>query len=170
MPTADELERYLHAHVPLSRHMGLRVHAATPDRVEIALPLAPNVNPHGTIFGGALAASCLVGGWMILFAAFARARIPAQIVGKEARCEFLAPATGDCRVVTACEPAVLDALLGRFGEHGRARQELLTVVRLGEIEVARVQGLYTAMRHAAAPAAASPAPSSPDPHARKSAA
>ena len=37
MPTPDRLERYLHEHVPLSRHMGLRVHSATPECVEIAL-------------------------------------------------------------------------------------------------------------------------------------
>ena len=164
MPTADELERYLHQHVPLSRHMGLRVHIATRERVEIALPLAPNVNPHGTIFGGAQTAACLVGGWMILYAAFARAGIPAQIVGKEARCEFLAPATRDCLVVTTCESGDLDALLARFAEQGRARQELLTVIRCGETEVSRLTGLYTALRHA--PAATPPA----DSHSRKSAA
>lgn len=164
MPSADELERYLHQHVPLSRHMGLRVHSATRERVEIALPLAPNVNPHGTIFGGAQAAACLVGGWMILHAAFARAGMPAQIVGKEARCEFLAPATSDALVVTTCEAAELDALLARFTEHGRARQELLTVVRVGETEVARHRGLYTALRHAV------PASPPADSHPRKSAA
>jgi thioesterase domain-containing protein len=76
MPTADQLERYLHQHVPLSRHMGLRVHRAVPECVEITLPLAPNVNPHGTIFGGAQAATCLVGGWMILFAAASSSRRP----------------------------------------------------------------------------------------------
>jgi thioesterase domain-containing protein len=164
MPTADQLEAYLHAHVPLSRHMGLRVHSATRERVEIALPLAPNVNPHGTIFGGAQTAACLVGGWMLMHAAFARAGMPAQVVGKEARCEFLAPATGDCLVVTTCEPAELDALIARFTEHGRARQPLLTVVRLGDVEVSRLQGLYTAMGHAAS--ASTPDSSQP----RKSAA
>ncbi len=145
--------------------MGLRVHIATRERVEIALPLAPNVNPHGTIFGGAQTAACLVGGWMILYAAFARAGLPAQIVGKEARCEFLAPATHDCLVVTTCEGGELDALLTRFAEQGRARQELLTVIRCGETEVSRLHGLYTAMRHARA-VSSPPA----DPNARKSAA
>lgn len=169
MPTPDQLERYLHEHVPLSRHMGLRVHSATPECVEIALPLAPNVNPHGTIFGGAQAATCLVGGWMILFAAFQRAGIDAAVVGKEAHCEFLAPATGDCVAVTTCTAVDLDALLTRFEEQGRARQELITVIRNGSVEVARHRGLYTALRHAGATASSSS--SSADPHVpRKSAA
>ena len=64
-PVFERATRFLSA----LRHcqvLGLRVHSATPECVEIALPLAPNVNPHGTIFGGAQAATCLVGGWMIL--------------------------------------------------------------------------------------------------------
>lgn len=165
MSAATELEHYLHSHIPLSRHMGLRVRAATHERLEIALPMAPNVNPHGTVFGGALAATGLVCGWMLLHAAFVRAGVSVQLVAKQARCEFLAPATGDCVVVTHCASADLDALLARFAERGRARQELLTVVQLGPIEVARHHGVYTALRH---DARSSPPASATDPHSRKS--
>ncbi|MGH8516772.1 MAG: YiiD C-terminal domain-containing protein [Panacagrimonas sp.] len=153
--TAAELEAYLHANIPLSRHMDLRVRSATRDRLELALPLAPNVNPHGTVFGGALAATGLVGGWMLLHAAFTRAGLSIQLVGKEGRCEFLAPGTADCVAITTCPTADLDALLARFAERGRARQELLTVIRIGEVEVARHHGVYTALpAHTAAASAA----------------
>lgn len=145
MPAADELERYLHTNIPLSRHMGLRVRAAERERLELALPLAPNVNPHGTVFGGAQAAVGLVGGWMLLYAAFARDGISVQLVGKEGRCEFLAPATADCVVVTTCSGADLDAMLDRFHAKGRARQEVLTVIRVGDLEVTRHHGVYTAL-------------------------
>ena len=151
MPTADELERYLHANIPLSRHMGLRVRCAERERLELTLPLAPNVNPHGTVFGGAQAATGLVGGWMLLHAAFARAGVSVQLVGKEGRCEFLAPATADCVAVTTCEGADLDALLARFAEKGRARQQLLTVIRVGETEVTRHHVVFTALPQAASP-------------------
>lgn len=152
MPTAAELETYLHENIPLSRHMDLRVRSATPDRLELVLPLAPNVNPHGTVFGGALAATGLVGGWMLLHAAFMRAGMSVQLVGKEGRCEFLAPATHDCVATTTCESGDLDALLARVVERGRARQELLTIIRVGEVEVARHHGVYTALpAHGAAP-------------------
>jgi hypothetical protein len=69
--------------------------------------------------------------------------------------------------VTTCSAADLEALIARFAEQGRARQELLTVIRCGPVEVARHRGLYTALRHAVStPASAPPAPST----ARKSAA
>lgn len=143
--TADELERYLHAHIPLSRHMDLRVRAAEREHLLLHLPLAPNVNPHGTVFGGALAAVGLVGGWMLLHAAFVRAGLDIKLVGKEGRTEFLAPATAGCTVETRCPGADLDALIGHFRQHGRARQALTTVIRVGDVEVARHHGVYTAL-------------------------
>ena len=143
--TADGLERYLHANIPLSRHMDLRVRVAERERLVLTLPLAPNVNPHGTVFGGAQSAVGLVGGWMLLHAAFTRAGVGAQLVGKEGRCEFLAPATADCEVETRCSGADLDALLAQFRERGRARQSLTTVIRVGAREVARHHGVYTAL-------------------------
>jgi thioesterase domain-containing protein len=143
--TADELERYLHAHIPLSRHMGMRVAAAESGAVDLTLPLAPNVNPHGTVFGGALTATGLVSAWMVLFAAFERAGLEVKLVGKEVRCEFLAPADGDCVSRSRVPVADLDALVARVAAEGRARQTVTTSIRVGEVEVARHQGVYTAI-------------------------
>lgn len=141
----EELDQYLYRHIPLSLHMGLRVIEADPECLRVRLPLAPNVNPHGTVFGGALAALGLVGGWMLLHSAFQRAGIDAQLVGKQGNCDFLAPATGDCIAETRCTPAELDALLAQFRERGRARHSVTTVIRVGEREVARHVGVYTAL-------------------------
>lgn len=144
--TADELERYLHANLPLSRHMDLRVRSAERERLVLHMPLAPNVNPHGTVFGGAMAAVGLIGGWMLLHAAFARAGLESKVVGKEGRCEFLAPAISDCVVETHCPGAELDALLAYFRKYRRARQALTTVIRVGPLEVTRHHGVYTALQ------------------------
>lgn len=141
----EELDQYLYRHIPLSLHMGLRVIEAEPERLRVHLPLAPNVNPHGTVFGGALAALGLVGGWVLLHTAFERAGLAVQLVGKQGTCDFLAPATGDCIAETLCAPAELDALLTQFRERGRARHALTTVIRVGEREVARHLGVYTAL-------------------------
>lgn len=154
--TAEELERYLHEHLPLSRHMDLRVRIAERERLVLHMPLGPNVNPHGTVFGGALAAVGLIGGWMLLHAAFARGGLGSKVVGKECRCEFLAPATSDCVVETYCPGAELDDLLAYFRKHRRARQALTTVIRVGAVEVARHHGVYTALR-AEIPATRKPA-------------
>lgn len=141
----DSLEQYLHQHIPLSRHMGLRVLQAEPECLLLHLPLAPNVNPHGTVFGGALAAVGLVSAWTLLYAAFVRAGVEVSLVGKQAQCDFIAPATGDCIAETRCTQAELDALLAQFRARGRARHTLTTHIRVGEVEVARHLGVYTAL-------------------------
>lgn len=140
----SELDDYLRLHIPLSAAMGLRVLAAEPDQVRIALPLAPNHNPHGTVFGGALSALGLVTGWVLLYGAFAAARLPAHIVGQRGDCEFLAPATGDCIAEARCTAAERAALLSSFRDRGRARLQVQTVIRCGALDVARHSGTYVA--------------------------
>lgn len=142
---AGALQAYLHQHIPLSRHMGIRVLEVDDARLRVQLPLAPNVNPHGTVFGGALSALGLVSAWMLLFAAFERAGLPVKLVGKQGQCEFLAPAEGDCIAHTELVPAERDALFAQFRERGRARHTVITRICVGEREVARHTGVYTAL-------------------------
>jgi thioesterase domain-containing protein len=103
------------------------------------------VNPHGSVFGGALTALGLVGAWMLLFASFAREGLDVKLVGKQSRCDFLAPATGDCIAETRCAPEALRELFAAFRERGRARQALDTLIRVDGVDVARHHGVYTAL-------------------------
>lgn len=139
------LDAYLRQQIPLSTAMGLRVLEAQPGRVRIALPLAPNHNPHGTVFGGALSAVGLLTGWVLLHGAFEAAGLQAKLVGQRGDCEFLAPADGDCIAECLCPAAELAAVLSSFRDRGRARLSLDTLIRAGEREVARHRGTYVAL-------------------------
>jgi thioesterase domain-containing protein len=55
-----EVERYLHAHIPLSRAMAVEVQAATPVCVRLCAPLAPNINHRETVFGGSASAVAIL--------------------------------------------------------------------------------------------------------------
>lgn len=145
--TLQDLNLYLHAQIPLSVHMGMEAVLLEPTRLQVRLPLAPNVNPHGTVFGGALAALGLVTGWMLLYAAFVRADCAVKLVGKQGDCSFLAPATGSCMAEARCADLDLDRLIARVRQQGRARQEIETIIRVGEIDVARHRGVYSALTH-----------------------
>src|SRR5581483_6434170 len=65
-PVEQEIEQYLHRHIPLSAAMGVRVRAASPERVELAAPLAPNINHHETLFGGSGAAIATLSAWTLV--------------------------------------------------------------------------------------------------------
>lgn len=144
--TPDQINAYLRANIPLSAHMHMRVLRLEPGRIQVQMPLAPNVNPHGTIFGGALGALGLATGWMLLHASFEQAGVAAKLVGQRSECDFIAPATADCVAESVCAPAELERLLQSFGERGRARLQLETMIRVGAQDVVRHTGIYVALQ------------------------
>lgn len=139
------LNRFLHARIPLSAHMGMKVLALDAGRVQIHLPRARNLNPHSSVFGGSLTALGLVSGWSLVFSAFERAGVPTKLVGQRSECDFLSPATGDCVSETACDESELKALVQRFRDGGKARLAVDTVIRVGDIDVARHHGVFAAL-------------------------
>lgn len=142
---AEQLNIFLHQHIPLSRAMQMRVCTLEPGLIRVALPLQPNLNPHGSVFGGALGALGLATGWMLLHAELCNAEIEATLVGKRSETDFLAPALGDCIAEARCSPDELSIWFARLRAKGRARIALDTVTRFGNVEVARHYGVYTAL-------------------------
>lgn len=58
--TPEALRTYLHDHIPLSRAMAVEVVEASANHVLLEAPLAPNINMHGTMFGGSSATLALL--------------------------------------------------------------------------------------------------------------
>lgn len=89
------LERYLHEQIPLSAAMGARVTVATPERVQLTAPLAPNVNHHETLFGGSAAALATLSAWALLHLRVVRAGLQARLVIQRSTMEYERPIQGD---------------------------------------------------------------------------
>ena len=98
-PAPEALERYLHQQIPLSAAMGVRVRMATPERVQLAAPLAPNVNHNETIFGGSAAALATLSAWTLLHMRIARAGLNARLVIQRSSMEYERPIPGDFEAV-----------------------------------------------------------------------
>jgi chromate reductase len=64
--THQQLERYLHEHIPLSRAMGVSVLEILPGGVTLGAPLAPNINHRDTAFGGSISAVAVLAAWSLL--------------------------------------------------------------------------------------------------------
>lgn len=139
------LNRFLHARIPLSAHMGMKVLVLEPGRIQVWLPRARNLNPHGTVFGGALTALGLVSGWSLVHSAFEQAGAPSKLVGQRSECEFIAPATGDCLSETLCDEQELHQMIKQFRAGRKARLTLKTTIRVGNMDVALHQGTYVAV-------------------------
>lgn len=89
------LERYLHQQIPLSVAMGVRARMATPEHVQLAVPLAPNVNHNETAFGGSAAALATLSAWALLHLRLARAGLQARLVIQRSSMEYEQPIPGD---------------------------------------------------------------------------
>lgn len=89
------LERYLHEQIPLSAAMGVRVRMATPERVQLAAPLTPNLNHNETVFGGSAAALATLSCWTLLHLRVANAALRARLVIQRGSMEYEQPIPGD---------------------------------------------------------------------------
>src|SRR5437879_2446420 len=105
------LTEYLHRHIPLTAALGAQVTRCDPQEVEIAAPLAPNLNHRSTAFGGSLAALSIVSGWAVLHVALQREQIEARLVVQRSETDFASAVTGPLIAVSRLPVAAWDRFL-----------------------------------------------------------
>lgn len=142
----EALARYLAEHIPLSVAMDLRVEVASPARILLRAPLAPNSNHRGTAFGGSISSLAILAGWSWLWVVLReRALVPELVIGSS-EIEFLRPIGGD---FSAELRPPSDEAFERFRRgldgHGKGRIALSAeVLDAGEV-AARFTGQYVAL-------------------------
>jgi thioesterase domain-containing protein len=140
------LERYLHQQIPLSAAMGVRVRMATPERVQLAVPLAPNINHSETAFGGSAAAAATLSAWALLHLRLARARLQARLVIQRSSMEYEQPIPGDFDAVChfTDEPA-WERFRVTLARRGRARLTLAAHLAYDARRMATFEGDFVGL-------------------------
>lgn len=142
----DQLERYLHEHIPISRPLGVRVIEAAAEGVRLGAPLEPNLNHRHTAFGGSLSAVAILAAWSWIYLRLGGPGFRDRIVIQDHSVEYLAPAAGD--FIATCTPPGGE-LWNRFeralARRGRARVTLHVDVHVERLLVARCRGRYVAL-------------------------
>ena len=142
------LAAFFAEHLPLAGAMGVRVDEATPRQVSLRVPLSPNLNHHGTAFGGSISAAGILAGWSLLHLRLLDAGLPeAAVVVGDSRTRFRRPVEADFSVV--CEygdEAGWAEFLGDLRTLGRGRVTLRTTLIVpGQARPAAVhEGLFVA--------------------------
>ena len=67
MLESSEIEQFLHAKIPLTAAMGVRVESYDAQQLILTAPLDANHNHLGTAFGGSLAALLILSGYGLLW-------------------------------------------------------------------------------------------------------
>lgn len=143
--TPAALQTYLHDHIPLSRAMGVRVVAALPGHVELAAPLGPNINVHGTAFGGSVSTLGVLAAWSALHLRLEAEAIDCQLVIHRSQIDYLAPIAGDFTASATLDEAGWPGFAHMLSRRGKARLTVVAELMLGGQVAARLTGEFVAI-------------------------
>lgn len=141
-----ELEQYLYTRIPLTRAIEVAVTAITPERVVLSAPLAPNVNHHGTGFGGSASALGILAAWGLLYTRLLSEGVRVRLVIRRNSVEYLRPITGTFTASGTLEAADSWArFLKTLQRKDRAQITASSVLECEGQSVARFTGDFVAL-------------------------
>ncbi|AKH21220.1 YiiD C-terminal domain-containing protein [Sedimenticola thiotaurini] len=139
------LEETLHREVPLTRTMGVRVEEHDGRELLFLADFEPNINIHGTAFGGSLYSICAVVCWGMLHLKFEDEGVPAHSVLGDARITYSLPVRGEikarCRLP---DDGSYETFIESLRAGKRSRLELTAEILVGEKVAVRFVGSYSA--------------------------
>jgi len=147
----SELEAFLHEHIPLTRAMAVQVVSIAHDQLILGAPLAPNINHHGTAFGGSGATLATLAAWALLHVRLLAAGLPSDEVIQSSTMDYLAPIEGDFTAQARFDDsAEWDGFIAMLTRKGRARIGMTAELMAGERIAARFHGRFAALNSARA--------------------
>ena len=144
--TAQDVEAYLHEHIPISRAMGIGVVEAGAGRVALSAPLEPNVNHRSTVFGGSCASVAILAAWTLVHLRVQATGTLARVVIQRGATDYRLPIQG--AFVATCDApgeAAWERFAAALRRRGQARIELEAVVTSDGSVVATFTGAYVAI-------------------------
>ncbi|MHA6299037.1 YiiD C-terminal domain-containing protein [Devosia sp. CAU 1758] len=139
------LAEYLHDHIPLSRAMGATVISANADEVVLQAPLDPNINVHGTMFGGSAATLGLLAAWSVLHLRLEAEGIANQLVIHRTEMDYLRPIAGAAEAVARLDGAGWNGFVHMLERRGRARLNVAAELTFEGQIAARLTGEFVAL-------------------------
>jgi thioesterase domain-containing protein len=142
------LQALLHEQIPLAREMQAELLQWGEGGLEMVAPLEPNLNHHGTFFGGSASALGILAGWSLVHLLTMEEGMEVAIVIQRVAIRYSAPAPGPL-LARADLPtaAAWDRFLAVYRRRGLARLRVrVTLLCEGE-RVAVVDASYAATAH-----------------------
>ena len=143
--TGPALAEYLHGHMPLSRSMAVSVVSASASEVMLEAPLAPNLNVHGTMFGGSIATLALLAAWSVVHLRLEQQQFAGQLVVSRSETDYLRPISGPARAIARLDGPDWDSFSSQLARHSKARLTVTAEVLFDEQIAARLAGTFAAI-------------------------
>jgi len=142
----NELEAYLHGHIPLSRAMAVRVEGVTPEGVMLSAPLAPNINHRETLFGGSASAIAILAAWSLLHTRLRAEGIASRLVIQRNSMSYDAPVDGTFTAVSfLADAAEWPRFVKMLQRRGKARITVCAELHYGGGVAGRLEGEFVAL-------------------------
>lgn len=139
------LEETLHREVPLTRTMGVRVEEHDGRELVFLADFEPNINIHGTAFGGSLYSICAVVCWGMLHLKYEDAGLQAHSVLGDAKISYRRPVRGE--IMARCrlpEDGSFEAFIENLRAGKRSRIELTAEILVDRGVAVKFVGSYSA--------------------------
>lgn len=123
--THDEMLQYVRHKlgdgVPLIGHMQLDVMSWQPGEVVVEAPLSPNLNTHGTAFGGSLYCVASMAGWAMTHLTLMDAGLMPSVWIVKGEINYMRPVRGALRATASLSGEARAALVDQFKSRGKAK-------------------------------------------------
>lgn len=144
-----ELQQFLHRNVPLSQAMQVGVDSIEADRLVLSAPMAPNLNQHGTIFGGSAATLGVLAAWSLLHTRLIQQGVHCKLVVQRSAMAYEAPMSGVFTATATLATGVdWDRFIAAYHAHGKARIQALAVLHSTGQRAGLFTGEFVAVREA----------------------
>lgn len=125
----NEIEKYLHEHIPISQAMGIHVEEASLDTVVLKAIFANNINHKKTAFGGSLHAVATLACWSLLHVNLKDLVDDVQIVITHSDVSYKSPVTTDFKAISLKpEKDIWERFLKMLTAKGKARLDLSATI------------------------------------------
>jgi thioesterase domain-containing protein len=143
---STRLQQYLLQQIPISKALGILVTEANLEEILITAPLAPNLNHHGTAFGGSVSAVAILSGWTLVYARLVAEDQFPGIVIQHNEIQYLKPIDSSFAArARLARPEKWTHFLQGLLRHGKARTVVAVEVESSRGVSARFLGTYVAL-------------------------
>ena len=140
------LQEVLYRDIPLSRAMGVAVHACGDESVVLTAPIGPNYNHRQNAFGGSLATLALLAGYGIVWGMLERHALRASLVIQDSTTRYLRPVTRDFAARCDAPPAAeVERFVRTLRRGRRARIVLTSTIHENDALALSFEGSYVAL-------------------------
>lgn len=141
----DQVRHKLRSQVPLIAHMGVDLVSWDGASVIVEAPLAPNLNTHGTAFGGSLYNVAAMTGWSAVHLTLMDAGHRPSVWVAKGEIDYKAPVRGTLRGVATVTDDSRQQLLEAYQTKGRAKITIDVLIREGDQDAVILKAVYAAM-------------------------